>query len=69
MPTWMRGSGAIQQRLVSGASKTFMVSTSAGVTPNAKDQITDGGTDYEVVEVKALAPGDTTLLWYVDVKA
>lgn len=54
------------ETLVEGVSRTLLVSTSAGVTPETDDQITVDGTRHHVVGVRPLNPGGTVLLFEVD---
>lgn len=49
--------------LIGEGVHALIVSTSAGVEPSQADSIRMGGREYEIVEVKPLAPGGVVLLW------
>lgn len=49
--------------LIGEGVHSIIVSTSAGVAPSQADRIRMGGREYEIVEVKPLAPGGVVLLW------
>lgn len=51
--------------LVQMDDEIFIVSTDTTVTPEMPDTMTIEGTTFQVINVKTLKPGPTTMLWYV----
>ena len=52
--------------LVGQSMRTLYVSTSAGVTPAKGDKVVIGGTEHEIAQVRALAPGGVNVMWECD---
>lgn len=42
-----------------------IISTETGVTPEQNDRFVMGGTEYHLIEVRPLAPGPVTMLYYI----
>lgn len=56
---------------VQGATKQFYVSvpSDAAASPSAFEAIIDGATKMEVVTASQIAPGDTMIVWSIEVRS
>ena len=54
--------------LIRQTDKRVLIAASGISEPNTDDKISDGGTEYAVINTETIAPGDTAVLYMVQVR-